>query len=282
MSDPLVLQQLLAAIASRRGKEESRAGIVGRRVELHRTLDSTNDRARELAASGEPEGTVVMAEEQTRGRGRATRSWHSAPGLGLYMTSILRPAASPTQAPMFGLLAAVAVAVSLARISSASVLIKWPNDLMVEDARRKRRKLAGILTEARTGPDLLRDLVIGIGVNVNHGPDDFPSEIAERATSLRMLRGHLVDRIEVAAEILTALDDWYTLWGREGEAPVLDAFRSLSPDIVGQRVSVGSGLETWVGTTAGLTGEGALRVLPDGSRRAVEVRFGEVMRVEEI
>ena len=123
--------------------------------------------------------------------------------------------------------------------------------------------------------------MIGIGVNVNHERGDFPDEIVARATSLRMLLGHPVDRADVAAEILTAIDDWHTLWRREGERPVIEAFRALAPDVEGRQVLVTGGPAPWKGTTAGLTDDGALRVLPDGGTGVVEVRYGEVLRVEE-
>ena len=280
MSDPLSVDGLLQAIARSRMRGAGSAGLIGRRIEHHRTIESTNDRARELAASGEPEGCVVVADEQTRGRGRSTRRWHSAPDLGLYMTVILRPDAAADRAPIFGLLAAVAAASALERVGRTRVLIKWPNDLVVAADPSGRRKLAGILAESRAS-GRLRDLVIGIGVNVNHEPGDFPEEISGRATSLRILRGHLLDRAMVAGEILTGLDDWYTLWTLQGERPILEAFRSAGLDLEGRRVRVTGGAAAWEGTTAGLAEDGALRVLPMDGSRAVEVRYGEVLRIEE-
>ena len=265
---------------------------IGRRIEFHETLGSTNDRARELAAQGEPEGTVVVADEQTRGRGRAERGWHSAPGLGVYMSVILRPSTPPSRAPLLGLMAAVAACEALTRVGSVPIAIKWPNDLISPGPAEHPAKIAGILVEARTAQDGVRDLVIGMGVNVNHQGRDFPADLRRPATSLRMLAGRGFDGASVAAEILTALDAWYTLWKTEGDAPVLRAFRALTPDLTGRRVRVSCGdlvegrfassLGTaWVGTTSGLTDDGALLVLPDGGGPAREIRYGDVTHVVE-
>ena len=262
--------------------------VLGRSFEVHHSIESTNDRARELASCGEPEGTVVVADEQTRGRGRAARGWHSAPGLGLYMSVILRPRTPPARAPLMGLMAAVAVREALSKSTPAAIAIKWPNDIVVRrETPDGLGKLAGILTESRATSELVRDLVVGVGVNVNHLENDFPAEIAGRATSLRLLGGAALDRAELAAGILTAMDGWYTLWARSGDQPILEAFRAMALDLEGRRVRVVAGVgqegvEALTGTTAGLAGDGALRVLPDGGGRPVDVRYGDVMRVVEV
>jgi BirA family biotin operon repressor/biotin-[acetyl-CoA-carboxylase] ligase len=259
---------------------ESALGVIGRWIEIHRSLPSTNDRARALATRGAGEGTVVIAEEQTRGRGRSERTWHSAAGLGLYMSIILRPVAPGSEAPIFGLLAAVAAARAI------DARIDWPNDLLVQG-----RKVAGILTEARSAQEAIRDLVIGIGVNVNHEAGDFPRDIRDAAISLRMATGRRAERVHVAASILVELGGWYTLWSREGRQPVLDAFSSMAVDLVGRRVRVLDDGEGWIGVTDGISRDGALRVRPERDGRhehhaarapggAVEIRYGEVRVVE--
>ena len=284
-SDPLDAASLTEAIQRRRSTAPEAAAGLGRRVEYHPRIDSTSDRARDIAASGESEGTVVIADEQTAGRGRSQRHWHSPAGMGVYFSVILRPEAAPAQAPIFGLMAAVAVAEALQRISGLPIRIKWPNDLVV-DTDGVRRKLAGILSEARTTSDGIRDLVIGVGVNVNHAEGDFPPEIRGKSTSLRLLKAAHFSRAEAAAEILTRLDAWYTLWNRHGHAPLLAAYTAAAVDLVGRAVRVtgtrpGNGEPEPVGTTAGLDADGALRVVPDEGGDVLVVRYGEIVRLEE-
>ena len=284
--DPVDAAALASLIESNRAASPDSRGLLGRRVEHHGRIDSTSDRARDIAMSGEPEGTVVIADEQTAGRGRAERLWHSPPGLGVYFSVILRPQAAPADAPFFGLMAAVAVCEALHEVSGIPVRIKWPNDLVVETGR-VRRKIAGILAEARTTSDGIRDLVVGVGVNVNHDAADFPPEIAVRSTSLRLLEGHRFARAVVAAQVLTRLDVCYTLWNRVGNTPILEAYAARAVDLVGKPVRVLGGAQqdgatvAPTGTTAGLGEDGALRIIPDDGGEVLVIRYGEVQRLEE-
>jgi BirA family biotin operon repressor/biotin-[acetyl-CoA-carboxylase] ligase len=292
MTDRLGAEAIHAALAARRTTPPEwfsgdLPGVIGRRIEYHARIGSTSNRARELSASGEPEGTVVVADEQTSGRGRFDRAWHSPPGLGLYMSGILRPEAPAFEAPVFGLMGAVAAASALAETSPVPIRIKWPNDMVAESPGIGRRKIAGILAEGRTSLDSVRDVVIGIGINVNQQPSDFPPDIAATAVSLRILRSEPCDRVALAAAILTALDAWYTLWRRQGGAVVLDAYRLVALDLEGRRVRVTNHRghtqdeRPWIGTTAGITPLGALRVIPEDGGAEVEIRYGEVSRLRE-
>jgi BirA family biotin operon repressor/biotin-[acetyl-CoA-carboxylase] ligase len=189
------------------------------------------------------------------------------------MSIILRPRAPGSEAPLFGLLAAVAAA------SALDAGIKWPNDLIVSG-----KKVAGILTEARSNQQGIRDLVIGIGVNLNQETGDFPPEIRSTATSLRMARGKPIESVNAAGAILAELGRWYTLWSRVGRDPVLERFRTLTGDLVGRRVRVQDGGTVRTGVTDGISHDGALRIRPDddGSHEDVlEIRFGDVIRIEE-
>lgn len=273
--DPEALRRTLAGAG--------RDLIVGRRIEWHARIDSTNLRARALAASGEPEGTVVLAGEQTAGRGRGNRAWHSAGGAGLYLSAILRPQAAPAAVPLFGLMAALAAQEALRILGADAVSIKWPNDLLVGSGHTLAgRKLAGILTEARTFSDGIRDLVIGIGVNTGQTAADFPPELRAIATSLRELTGAGPPAPEpVAAAVILALDRWYRLWRRDGDAAVLAAYEASAPGLTGRRVRVEGG-PAWTGTTAGLTADGALRIRRDGAPERIEtIRCGDMIRIEE-
>lgn len=261
--------------------------LVGRRIEWHARIDSTNLRARDLAASGEPEGTVVLAGEQSQGRGRGSRVWHSAPGTGVYLSAILRPEAPPASVPVFGLMAALATAEALRALGGDSVVVKWPNDLIVGAGhpRLARRKLAGILTEARTSSEGIRDLVIGIGINIGQAADDFPDELRAIATSLREVTGQSPGLVAGASAAILALDRWYRLWQKEGDAPILDAYPANAPGLTGRRVRVDDASGGWTGVTAGLSADGALRIrrddAPDPPGDLVMIRHGEMVRIEE-
>ena len=149
------------------------------------TLDSTNDLAKELAVQGAPEGTVVVAEAQTGGRGRLGREWDSPPGVGLYVSLVLRPMLPPMELPQITLTTAVAVVRAVRRVAGVAPGIKWPNDLLLNG-----KKLGGILTEMETESDRIRHVVVGLGLNVNN--PGFPPELAATATSLTLTAGRSV------------------------------------------------------------------------------------------
>ena len=154
---PAALEALTPAALERR----LRSAVFGHRIFYYPSIGSTNDRALELAAAGEPEGAVVMAEEQTRGRGRRDRGWVSAAHRGIYASLILRPAAPATKAPLFTFIAAVAVADALGEIFALEARIKWPNDVLVG-----RRKIAGVLGEVKGSEPEVREMVIGMGIKI--------------------------------------------------------------------------------------------------------------------
>lgn len=172
-------------------------------VHLYSRIDSTNTRAKQLAEEGASAGTLVLADEQTEGRGLAERRWHSPKEAGLYLSIVLRPAAlgSPLLVP---LVAGLGVARAIERVlgPGAAVAVKWPNDLIVAN-----RKAGGILSEAAWSGDAPRHLVLGIGVNVHQGRDDFPSELREVAISLEMAAGRTVSRLELADHVLAEVEE---------------------------------------------------------------------------
>ncbi len=144
--------------------------IFGKRnIDYFMEIDTTNTRAKDLAAEGAPEGTLVIAEKQTKGRGRKGRSWFSPLGHGIYTSFILRPAMPPSGAPRITLMTAVAIAEALLSLMQLEVRIKWPNDILVNG-----KKLAGILTEISTEMDAINYIVVGIGLNVNTPFKDLP------------------------------------------------------------------------------------------------------------
>ncbi|MFQ5876112.1 MAG: biotin--[acetyl-CoA-carboxylase] ligase [Acidobacteriota bacterium] len=259
---PAALQRLL------------RTAIFGHRVFYYPVVGSTNDRALELAAAGEPEGSVVLAERQTRGRGRRARSWSSPARLGIYASLILRPALPAAHAPLLTFVAAVSVAEALRRACSLRARIKWPNDVLV-----RRRKIAGVLGEMRgTDPDR-RDLVVGIGVNVNHGPGDFPAGLRGRATSVRVETGRPTDRAGILAPLLEGFERRYARLLRDGAGPLLGELESLSVVAPGRRVVVEGPAGRIDGKWIGVDHDGAL-LLRGAGGATLRAPFGELVLAE--
>lgn len=243
-------------------------------------VESTNDSLRRLATAGAPDGTVVLADRQTAGRGRRGRNWHSASGLGLYLSVLFRVPLDSQPVTRWTLTAAVAACEACRDLSGEPVEIKWPNDLMHDG-----RKLGGILAELRTRGDREAELVIGTGINVGHRAQDFPPELAGTATSLHRLScGSMHRRESLAATYLRRLDgaisslrsgDWETI-ARE--------FERLSPGCRGARVKVRTeetAAEHEVhGITHGLDPSGALVVLGATGDKTL-VRMADAVRPVE-
>jgi BirA family biotin operon repressor/biotin-[acetyl-CoA-carboxylase] ligase len=227
--------------------------LFGKRFYHYFKTDSTNRVAMELAYANEPEGAVVLAEEQTAGRGRAGRSWHSERGAGIYVTFLLRPRLSPVQAPLLTMLAGLSAHAAIQEQTGLSADLKWPNDLLLNG-----KKAGGILTEMHAEPNLVRFVIVGIGINVNQ--EKFPAELSPMATSLRKESGKLQSRLELLVRLLREFESDYNRFLREGPAFVTERFLSLSNFAKGKRVRVDTGRETFIGTTSGLTPEGLLQV----------------------
>ena len=219
------------------------------------SIDSTNAKARELALRGAEEGTLVIADAQTAGRGRNERTWYSPPGLGLYVSFILRPG-TPAEAA-FGILMAVALGAAGAVTKlrpTGSVGIKWPNDLMLEG-----RKLGGLLSEVGMSHGAVDWAVVGVGLNVNHQASDFPAEIRDRATSLRISAHREIDRVALLQDLVERAGTWYGEYLERGMVPLLPEWRRRSV-ILGRMVRVETAGETYVGIADGIQDDGALRV----------------------
>ena len=241
---------------------------IGHRVEVHQAIGSTNDRAAELLATGE-EGTAVVAELQTAGRGRRGRSWLSPAGVNLTVSVGLSPRMSAADAWRLGLAAALAVRSACEPI--APLHFKWPNDLVAADDA----KVGGLLVETTVDGDRLSTAVIGIGVNVNWRRSDMPAEIGAGATSLADLSATAVDRGTLLGRLLAALEAEVERIER-GVSP-LERYRAAC-STVGRRVEVEAAHRLVAGIVTGLTPTGALVVeTPDGS--TIAITGGEVTRV---
>jgi len=187
--------------------------VIGARVVRLASVASTNDTAASLAAAGEPEGTVVVADTQEAGRGRQGRPWHSPAGESIYASLILRPARPLREWPDLSWVLAAGVAGFAREAGAAAAAVKYPNDVLVAG-----RKLAGLLLETRTGVSDAAALIAGVGINVNSRDEDFPPGLRQTATSLYILTGRRGDCGALLGTLCAHLDYWYSLWCREGAA----------------------------------------------------------------
>jgi BirA family biotin operon repressor/biotin-[acetyl-CoA-carboxylase] ligase len=236
--------------------------FVTRVVRLDRT-GSTNEDLRRLAAGGAPEGTVVLARAQEAGRGRFGRSWHSPPGLGLYLSVLLRPRLGG-RAARWALAAAAAGAEGLEDLGLPGVEVKWPNDLL-----HGGRKLGGFLAEMRALPGGSTELVLGAGFNLAHRDEDFPEALRGVATSVALARGGEAPGAEsVARAFLSRLASFSAGLGEGRFDEVLARWTARAPRASGARVRVSIGTETFTATTRGLAPDGGLVVERDDGGRA--------------
>lgn len=176
---------------------------LGKRIEYFPETDSTNIQARRLAEEGAPSGTLAVADCQKAGKGRRGRSWVSPPGTGIWMSLVLRPDILPASASMVTLVAGMAAAKGIRAVTGLDAGIKWPNDVVV-----RGRKVCGILTEMSTEEESIRHVVVGMGINVN--TEEFPEELLETATSLKLESGAQVKRSPVIAAVAEAFEDYYS------------------------------------------------------------------------
>ena len=249
-------------------RQRLKGSLFGKRIYHFFKIDSTNRVALEMGHAGEPEGAVVLAEEQTAGRGRAGRSWQSDRATGIYVTLLLRPKISPVQAPLLTMMAGLSArAAILAQVGTAPDL-KWPNDLLLGG-----EKVGGILTEMHAEPSLVRFVIVGIGLNVNQ--ERFSGDLASTATSLRIESGRPQSRLELLVRLLREFETDYNRFLREGPAAVIAKFEAVSSYARDKRVRVTSGAATFSGVTAGLGPEGLLQVKRDDGQ-VVTVISGDV------
>lgn len=237
---------------------------VGRRVVYLTSTGSTQDIARREAESGAPEGTIVLAEEQTKGRGRFDRVWVSPAGKNLYLTLIMRPPLERLRS--LSIVAPLAVALAVEDATGLEPRIKWPNDVLING-----RKLSGILIESEIAGETVKYALVGAGININLDIDQSP-EIAHIATSVKRELGHESAREELLAGFLNRFEALYEE-AAEGEG-TLQQWR-LRLDTLGREIRVSFGDQVYEGVAEDVDREGNLILRqPDGTRRVIEA--GEV------
>lgn len=265
------LLNLTSALHPYEIKEGLSAKVFGRNIDYHAEIDSTNLRARKLAAQGAPEGTVVIAERQTNGRGRLGRNWSSQSGLGLWFSLILRPQVSVSDLGIVTILTAVSLTRAIRKATGIQVQVKWPNDLLYQGC-----KLAGILAELNGEMDRVNYLILGIGLNVNHETADFPEELREKATSLRLIKQTVFDRKPILQQFLEEFENCYAVLGHRRMDEVIEYAREHSATL-GKQVVINQGFgRILTGTALDLDWDGSLWLKDPGGQR-VKVYSGEII-----
>lgn len=242
--DLLHADDLLSLVAGNR--------VIGRDIRVFQETSSTNDIADKLARDGVPEGVVIFAEAQTRGRGRLGRKWVSPAGKGLWFSVLLRPDLRPEAATQLTVAAANALARAVRQFAGLDPEIKWPNDILLQG-----RKIAGILTELSAELDHINHLVLGIGVDVHFTEADWPEDLRPVASSIRMATGRSVRRADLAAAILRELDIEYARIAQHQFVQVANEWAAQCSTL-GQTISVRIGSRLIHGRAEALDDTGAL------------------------
>ncbi|MFD1018464.1 biotin--[acetyl-CoA-carboxylase] ligase [Thalassobacillus hwangdonensis] len=246
---------------------------MGKHLHHYDQVNSTQDIGHELAKEGAPHGTVIVADEQLKGKGRKARSWHSKKGEGIWMSIILRPDLAPVQAPQITLLAATVLAQVLAVEGDVEPQIKWPNDLLID-----HKKVSGILTEMQAEQDHIQYIVIGIGMNVNQDGSKFPDDIRYKASSLKESTGHAWDITKLIQKILKKFEHTYEVFLKEGFKPIKLTWEHYGYRI-DETVTISTMKKKWKATLVGIEADGALQIRnEDGSHEklySAEIEWGE-------
>lgn len=248
--------------------------LFGINIHYFDLLESTNNHAKSLAVEGAPEGTLLVADQQSAGRGRMGRSWMSQPGANLLFSLLLRPAVEPEQIFALTMVLAVSAAETLHKRTGAAARIKWPNDVYAG-----RGKLAGILTEIGVKGSIVEHVVLGMGLNVHWGPEEI-EELKPPATSLLLETGRSYRRTDLLVWILKEFESSYRRFLGGDTEPFYSRWNELSL-VLGRNVTVESGQETIYGKALCIDREGAL-ILEEGNGRQRRIICGDVsLRLEE-
>ena len=260
-------------IPPRKITEGLQTDFIGREIHHFAEVTSTNDVAKELATKGAEEGTVVISETQTLGRGRLGREWASPEG-GIWFSTILRPEVAPKDASKLTFVAAVAVARAIREAFNLDAEVKWPNDVLISE-----KKVCGILTETSTKGDVVNFVVVGVGINANVSLDSFPESLRNSLTSLKEELEEEIEREEFLRALLEELEQYYTMFMRKKFDLILEEWRNLA-GFLGQYVEVLSFDEKIRGRAVNVDRNGALMIkLENGTVKKVTSGDVTVRRV---
>jgi len=238
-------------------KQGLKTKVMGRIIHHFAHVSSTQEIAKELATQGAVEGTVIIAETQSAGRGRLGRGWFSPAG-GIWMSLLLSPKKPVQELQVLNLLAALAVSRSIEKACGLEARIKWPNDILIQG-----KKVAGILSEAFAKGGIVSDVVLGVGINANVETELFPFDLRLSATSLSATLGNSVDRVTFVQSLLEELETLYEKFEREGSGFIINELKRLSTTL-GRKVKVISFDEVAEGLAVDIHTDGALVVRVEG------------------
>lgn len=234
---------------------------LGKVIHYQEEMGSTNTELIELGEKGASEGTVVIADKQTEGKGRLERTWLSPAGSNLYISILFRPEIVASDSTLFTFLASIALKETIERTGVLETKIKWPNDIHIDG-----KKVAGVLTEMRSKREMVDFIVLGIGVNINMSRDSINREmgkVARIATSIKENLGKDIDRGKFTADLLLELEKWYQIFSNKGKAPILREWTEKWEDLNKRvRISI-EGEQEFEGTALGLDDKGYLLVKTD-------------------
>ena len=249
--------------------EQNLAGkFIGHQLHYYQEIGSTNDEAFRLGVVGAPEGTVLIADCQSGGRGRLQRVWYSPAGVNIYTSILLRPAFAPVRAPQISIAVGVAVAEMIDHYCPGKIQLKWPNDVLIG-----RKKVCGILAQLKMAGGAIDFIVVGIGMNVNLKLEQFPKDIREIATSLAIEARCDISRLELIIHLYENMAKWYRELTQNGFGAIKEKWLSLSP-MIGQNVQVMFQDVTVSGKALGLDDDGSLMILTN-ENKTVKVSAGD-------
>ena len=243
--------------------------IIAKKIFYYDVVDSTNTKCHELAEKKYPQGTIVIAEAQTKGKGRLSRVWASPKYKGIYFSIILKPDILPVHVPKITLLAAVSAVSAIRKLTQLPALIRWPNDILIN-----KGKVCGILTEMDAEADRVNFIILGIGINVTAKHSDLP----KGATSLLEEGAKDISRCQLLRRLLEELESHYVIFKKRGFKPIIQEWQDLSA-ILGSRVKIVSHSEKIEGQAAGVDPDGALIIrLDSGFQKKITAGDVELVR----
>lgn len=246
----------LSPLDAEKIKNGLRPGSIGSEVLVFDAVKSTNDLARRHLEKGAREGLVLIADSQFSGRGRMGRSWISPPGVGVYLSVLLKPRMEPKRLPQLTLLAGLAAALAVNEFTPRKAQLKWPNDVLLNG-----KKCSGILCEYHSSQNGETGVIVGVGINANHSPADFPEELKPSATSLKIETRNSVDRPALIRALLRHLDREYSAFQLD-EGGIINRWME-NTDMFGKSISVARGGSVIQGAAIGLDPQGKLTLLTE-------------------